>query len=301
MAITLEFTSLRGHAPAGRGCMFLAMGQKHIGSAKWNWAGCAFALVILLVWTVWAQQPAATPTLQEREGAATAPRPASDQPLTEWQQQHARLFATDFADLARYRPANQALHPASVGDNRVIFFGDSITDRWNLDQFFPGKGYINRGISGQTTSQMLLRFRQDVIDLRPRVVVVLAGTNDIAGNTGPIALKDIEANLASMAELARTHHVSVIFSSVTPVNNYVPEWIRLYNQRPAAEIIDLNAWMKDYCASNGYWYLDYFNPLLDDKGMLKRNLSDDGLHPNDAGYKIMTPLAEAAIEKAVAR
>src|SRR6266567_2901369 len=133
------------------------------------------------------------------------------------------VFTDDYGQLARYRDANAALKPPAAGENRVVFFGDSITDIWNLDESFPGKPYVNRGIGGQTTSQMLVRFRQDVINLQPKVVVILAGTNDIAGNTGPISKEDIEANYSSLAELARAHNVRVIFSSVLPVHNYTPQ------------------------------------------------------------------------------
>jgi lysophospholipase L1-like esterase len=155
---------------------------------------------------------------------------------------------------------------------------------------------VNRGIGGQTTSQMLLRFRQDVVDLQPRVVVILAGTNDIAGNSGPISNEDIEANLADLAELAKTHNIRVIFSSNLPVNNYTQNR-ELYEQRPRDRILALNQWIKDYCAANDLTYVDYFSALVDDKGMLRRETSDDGLHPNKAGYAIMAPLAEKAIEK----
>jgi lysophospholipase L1-like esterase len=205
----------------------------------------------------------------------------------------------DFGELSRYRAANQALKPPSAGEQRVIFFGDSITDGWHLDQFFPGKGYINRGIGGQTTSQMLLRFRQDVIDLQPHVLIILAGTNDVAGNTGPISIEDIERNYATMAELARVHHIVTIFSSVTPVNGDVPEKRELFDTRPAAEINALNAWLKQYCAANGDIYLDYYGAMVDERGEMRDALSADGLHPNEAGYKIMAPLAQSAIDKAL--
>jgi lysophospholipase L1-like esterase len=184
---------------------------------------------------------------------------------------------------------------------RVIFFGDSITDAWHLDEYFPAKGYINRGIGGQTTSQMLVRFYQDVIALRPAVVVVLAGTNDIAGNTGPIAVEDIEANYASLAELARANGVQLIFSSVMPVHDYTPQSQNFFAQREPAKILALNVWLKNYCSANGLVYLDYFPALVDDHGLLRKELAADGLHPNDAGYKIMAPLAQAAIEQALKR
>jgi lysophospholipase L1-like esterase len=211
-------------------------------------------------------------------------------------------YTDDYGQLGRYRDANAALKPHVAGENRVVFFGDSITDIWKLDESFPGKPYVNRGIGGQTTSQMLVRFRQDVIDLQPKVVIILAGTNDIAGNTGPMRLEDIEANYKSCAELARANHIQVIYSSLLPVHNYTEKSKDFFAQRPTEKILALNRWLKDYCAtaSGSCFYLDYFSALVDDKGLLKKDLADDGLHPNAAGFKIMAPLAEAAIEKALA-
>ena len=219
--------------------------------------------------------------------------------LDQYRASRIAVFTDDYGQLKRYRDANAALKPPMPGENRVIFFGDSITDIWHLDEYFPGKPYINRGIGGQTTPQMLVRFRQDVIDLHPKIVVILAGTNDIAGNTGPMRTEDIEADLASMAELARVNGIHVVFSSVLPVHNYTEKAKDFFAQRPSARILELNTWLKDYCARSGILYLDYFSALVDDKGMLKRELADDGLHPNAAGFKIMAPLAEAAIEKAL--
>jgi len=210
------------------------------------------------------------------------------------------VFTDDYGQLARYREANAKLPAPAASENRVVFFGDSITDIWKLDQYFPGKPYVNRGIGGQTTPQMLVRFRQDVIDLHPKVVVILAGTNDIAGNTGPMRNEDIEADLASMAELARAHKIRVVFSSILPVHNYTPRAQDFFAQRPPQRILELNSWLKEYCAKNRIVYLDYFSAMVDDKGLLKSELADDGLHPNDAGYKTMVPLAKAAIAKAVA-
>jgi acyl-CoA thioesterase I len=211
------------------------------------------------------------------------------------------VFTDDYGQLARYRDANAALKPPAAGENRVVFFGDSITDIWPISDSFPGKPYINRGIGGQTTSQMLVRFRQDVINLLPKVIVILAGTNDIAGNTGPISNADIEANLTSMAELARANDIRVVFSSVLPVHNYTPQSQDFYAQRPMARILALNEWLKGYCAGSGAVYLDYFSAVVDDKGLLKRELADDGLHPNKTGYAIMAPLAEQAIARALAQ
>lgn len=219
--------------------------------------------------------------------------------LDQYRASRIAVYTNDYGELARYRSANAALKPPAAGENRVVFFGDSITDIWKLEDYFPGKPYINRGIGGQTTSQMLVRFRQDVIDLHPKVVVILAGTNDIAGNTGPISNDDIGANLASMAELARAHNIRVVLSSLLPVHNYTPKSQDFFAQRPMARIVALNDWLKGYCAGANLVYLDYFSALVDDKGLLKRDLADDGLHPNQAGFTIMAPLAEKAIEQAL--
>ena len=219
--------------------------------------------------------------------------------LDQYRASRIAVFTDDYGQLARYREANAKLGPPAAGENRVLFFGDSITDIWKLADYFPNKPYVNRGIGGQTTPQMLVRFRQDVIDLQPKVVVILAGTNDIAGNTGPMSNEDIEANYASFAELARAQGIRVVYSSVLPVHNYTERSKDFFAQRPMSRILELNTWLKDYCAKNSILYLDYFSALVDDKGMLKKDLADDGLHPNDTGYKIMAPLAEAAIQKAM--
>jgi lysophospholipase L1-like esterase len=242
-----------------------------------------FIIPLLLSLSAFAQQPQLTP----------------EQALEKYRAMKAPALRDDFGELARYRDANAALKPPAAGENRVVFFGDSITDIWKLDESFPGKPYINRGIGGQTTPQMLLRFRQDVVNLQPKVVIILAGTNDIAGNTGPERIDDIEANYASMSEIAGANHIAVVFSSVLPVHNYTPQSQNMYAFRSPAKILELNAWIKNYCASTGCIYLDYFSPMVDDKGLLKRDLAEDGLHPNPAGYKIMAPLAEAAIQKAL--
>jgi lysophospholipase L1-like esterase len=219
--------------------------------------------------------------------------------LDQYRASRIAVYVNDYGQLARYRDANAALKPPAPNENRVVFFGDSITDIWKLDDSFPGKHYVNRGIGGQTTSEMLVRFRQDVIDLQPKVVVILAGTNDIAGNTGPISNENVEANYASLAELARAHNISVIFSSVIPVHNYTPKSQDFFAQRPMARILALNKWLTDYCGRNNLIYLDYFPAMVDDKGLLKRDLADDGLHPNKAGFAIMAPMAEKAIEQAI--
>ena len=215
--------------------------------------------------------------------------------------------SNDWPDLTRYREANAKVAAPGKAEQRVVFMGDSITDLWVLPRFggfFPGKPYMGRGISGQTTPQMLLRFRADVIALQPRLVVILAGTNDIAGNTGPITLEETEGNLASMAELARAHGIRVVLASVMPVSNYGHDRdgnpLDMRTKRPPEKILELNAWITKYAAVNDHVYLDYFSAMVDDQGLLKKALSEDGLHPNAAGYAVMAPLAEKAIEAALA-
>ncbi len=253
-----------------------------------------FACLLLILSSVLLAQSQATPP----PSIPSTGFPGLDQ----YRASRIAVFANDFGELARYRDANAALKPPAAGENRVVFFGDSITDIWHLDEYFPGKPYINRGISGQTTPQMLVRFRQDVINLQPKVVIILAGTNDIAGNTGPMRLEDIEADYASLADLARANTITVIYSSVLPVHNYTEKSKDFFAQRSPEKILELNKWLKSYCAavSSGCVYLDYFSLMVDDKGLMKKDLADDGLHPNAAGYKIMAPMAEAAIEKALA-
>jgi len=243
---------------------------------------------ILLSLSAWAQKPALSIPSTGFAG------------LDEYRASRIAIYTDDFGQLARYREADLSLGPPAKGENRVIFVGDSITDDWKLSDYFPGKPYINRGIDGQTTPEMLVRFRQDVIDLDPKVVVVLAGTNDIAGVTGPTRNEDIEANYASMAELAQAHRIRMVFASLLPVHNYTEDAKESFALRPRERILALNEWLKAYCAKNRLVYLDYFSALVDDRGMLKRELSDDGLHPTSAGYKIMAPLAQNAIRKAQA-
>jgi lysophospholipase L1-like esterase len=243
----------------------------------------------------------ASAALAQQSAQVPAMPPTGFPGLDQYRASRIAMFTDDYGQLARYREANAALKPPSPGETRVVFFGDSITDIWHIEEYFPGKPYINRGIGGQTTPQMLVRFRQDVIDLQPKVVIILAGTNDIAGNTGPMRLEDIEANYASFAELARINNIKVIYSSVLPVHNYTERSKDFFAQRPPEKILALNRWLKDYCAtaSNGCVYLDYFSSMVDDKRLMKKDLADDGLHPNATGYKIMAPLSEAAIEKAL--
>jgi lysophospholipase L1-like esterase len=203
----------------------------------------------------------------------------------------------DWPQLNRYKDANAKVPLPSRGEDRVVFLGDSITDGWKLAEYFPNKPYINRGISGQTTPQMLIRFRPDVIALKPKVVVILAGTNDIAGNTGPMTIEMIANNFASISELARANGIKIVFSSVLPIHDYGKT--KASERRPPDQILKLNQWLKSYCAANGHVYLDYFSKVVDEKGMLKAEFANDGLHPNAEGYKVMAPLAEAAIQLAL--
>jgi len=204
----------------------------------------------------------------------------------------------DWAQLGRYHDDDVKLLAAPAPAGRVIFMGDSITDGWNLATFFPGKPYVDRGISGQITSQMLLRMFPDVLALRPAAMIVLAGTNDIAGNNGPETLETIENNLQAMTELAQAHHVKVILCSLTPISDYTPSQQSAH--RPPADILKLNAWLRNYAAAAGATFADYYGALVDAQGMLKNGLSHDGLHPNAAGYALLAPVASRAIEKALA-
>ena len=206
----------------------------------------------------------------------------------------------DWAQFGRYHEDNR-----TVSGVDVVFMGDSITDFWQRPQFgsfFSNKRYLDRGISGQTTPQMLVRFRADVLAFKPKVVVILAGTNDIAGNTGPTIDEMIEDNLTSMSELAVANHAKVVLSSITPVSDYhlgSPTATPQTFLRPMARIRAVNEWIKKYAAAHGHVYLDYFSSMTDDKGLLKAEFSADDLHPNAAGYAVMAPLAQAAIDKAL--
>ncbi|HET8657331.1 MAG TPA: SGNH/GDSL hydrolase family protein [Longimicrobiaceae bacterium] len=245
-----------------------------LGIAVLALAGCASA-------------PAAVPA---------SPAPAAAKPALTPQQER---MLNDWAQLGRYREADAALGPPAAGEHRVVFMGNSITDAWAkyFPDEFPGKPYVGRGISGQTTPQMLVRFRQDVIDLEPDVVVILAGTNDIAGNTGPSTLGMIEDNLKSMVELARANHIRVVLCSVLPAYDF--PWRP--GQQPAQKIVALNEWIRDYAARNGIVYVDYHSAMADARQGLRSDLTTDGVHPNEAGYRIMAALVEPAIEETLRR
>jgi len=223
---------------------------------------------------------------QSTQAPQAVPADCAELPALKERFERAEKRLMDWPELARYRDANTTLPPPSAKENRVV-----------------GKPYVDRGISGQTTPQMLIRFLPDVIALHPKVVVILAGTNDIAGNTGPMTLNEIEGNLSLMDELAHSNHIRVVLASLLPVSDYEHNHegvlIIQTKRRPPAEILELNKWMKQYASTHGDVYLDYFSVMVDDQGMLKQDLSNDGLHPNAKGYAVMAPLAEQAIQAAL--
>jgi lysophospholipase L1-like esterase len=204
-----------------------------------------------------------------------------------------KTIAQDWANLNKYQNENATLAEAEPGKNRIVFMGDSITEFWfpTDPDFFSGKPYINRGISGQTTPQMLVRFRTDVIALKPEIVLILAGINDIAGNTGPSTLDMIKDNIFSMAELAKANHIKVILCSVLPAYDF--PWKP--NQNPADKVVTLNRMIKEYAEANKMVYLDYYSAMANEQKGLKAAYSGDGVHPNKLGYQVMAPLAEKAI------
>ncbi len=250
---------------------------------------CLLLLVPLAAAQTAAPVAASSPTSTTSQTEALPPTPK--------QIAHMEEMLQDWPDLGRYRAANAALPPPAAGENRVVFMGDSITDAWGRSTgiFFPGEPYINRGISGQTTPQMLVRFWPDVIALQPKVVVILAGTNDIAGNTGPSTPEMIQENFMAMADLATANGIRVVLASILPAADY--PWRPGIDPKPV--IRGLNAWMRAYCAQKGYVYLDYYSSMVNAGQGMKSELTIDGVHPNAAGYAVMSPLAEKAIAEAL--
>jgi len=258
---------------------------------------------------VWAQVPAvpqppvapAAPSAPVTPAAPLAPVAPGVPAVPDAQKQIETMQKklADWAQLDRYRAANAALPAPAAGEKRVVFYGDSITDAWarHTDEFFPGKGYIGRGISGQTTPQMLVRFEQDVVHLKPAVVVILAGTNDIAGNTGPSSPEMIEDNFLAMVAVARANKIQLVVSSILPADQY--KWRP--EVKPAQQIRDMNARLKALCAREGLVYLDYYTSMTNANGGLDPELAVDGVHPTAKGYAMMSPLAEKAIAQALAK
>ena len=247
---------------------------------------CAFAVALMFAQEVQTTHPR-SPAAPEQ--AAPARRPQSDR----WR----LALETDPADLKFYREANAKLAPPAPGEDRVVFLGDSITAGWgrNFSTLFPGKPYLGRGVSSETTQQMLIRFRPDVIALKPKVVVILAGTNDIAGNTGRSTQQMIEDNLVSMIDLAEFNKIRVVLVSVLPASDY---WWQP-GMEPAEKIVALNSWMQAYAAKRGLVFVDCHTPMSDEKHAMKKEYSRDGVHPNAAGYAVMGPLVEEGIAQAL--
>ena len=246
---------------------------------------CSFALAVS---SAFAQS-------QTPQGAGRA-APSAEEVAARLRTQQDRMLS-DWPNLARYRDQNVQLAPVAKGESRVVFYGDSITDGWGRVQgaFFPGKPYVNRGISGQTTPQMVVRFRQDVVALKPQVVVILAGTNDVAGNTGPSTPEMTEDNFMSMVDIARANDIRVVLASILPASDY--PWKPGLD--PGPKIVALNTWLKEYAAKRHLVYLDYYSAMVDDKLGMRPDLASDGVHPTKAGYDIMSPLAERAIGEAL--
>jgi lysophospholipase L1-like esterase len=267
-----------------------------------NRACAVFALAGLVLGSACTSVPGKSPA---SNASATAANGATDTPsatpTAEQRLAEARKQLADWPQLARYRADNATVAKPAKGEQRVVFMGDSITDAWGREQgvFFPSKPYINRGISGQTTPQMLVRFRPDVVALKPRAVVILAGTNDIAGNTGTASVQMIEDNLASMVDIARANHIKVILATLLPVSDYFDP--NQSKNRPPEKINELNAWIREYARREHLVLLDYYPALLDEQGVFKKSFTFDGLHPNAAGYDVMRPLAARAIAKALGK
>ncbi len=248
-----------------------------------------------LEWQAVAQTAPAAPGMTANAPGQVSAQPTSAASCDPKEYAHMRAQLDDWAGLNRYRADNAALAPPAPGVARVVFYGDSITDGWgrsaDAGSFFPGKSYINRGISGETTPQMLVRFEQDVVHLRPAVVLILAGTNDIAGNTGPSTPEMIEDNYTGMVKLAQSSGIKVVLASITPVYRY--PWKP--SVQPVEEIRSLNAWMRTFCATGACTYLDYYSAMSDATGAMLPGYAKDGVHPTAKGYSVMAPLAERAI------
>jgi len=240
-------------------------------------------------------QTAPAPT--QATPGTTAATTASGHPNDDYWRKHDQLLLLDFPWLARFKEDDLKLGPPAEGEDRVVFMGDSITEGWRLKDSFPGRPYINRGIGGQTTPQMVLRFHQDVIALKPKAVIILAGINDVAENTGTMTLEQTEDNLAAMAEMAKENHINVVLCSILPAFDF--PWHP--GMMPAPKVVALNEWIKGYAAQQGHVFVDYYSAMKDERGGLPATLSKDGVHPLPAGYAIMAPLVEAGIRKAMGK
>lgn len=266
------------------------------------YSGCLIVAMLMCGVQVFAQS--AAPPAPSQNAKLADPAEAYWEQLTPYEKSQIERMYADWAFLAKFREANKELPPPVAAEARVVFMGDSITEGWGMKatatspargEFFPGKPYINHGISGQTTPQMLVRFRQDVIELKPKAVLILAGINDIAENTGKMTLGEIEGNIESMSELARASKIHPVLCSVLPASDF--PWHK--GLEPAPKVRALNAWIKEYAAKNDFVYVDYYSAMANSEGGMRDGLSLDGVHPNKAGYDIMAPLAEAGIAAAL--
>jgi lysophospholipase L1-like esterase len=251
------------------------------------------AILILTVWPlVRAQNNSQGENLDDK-----SPKDITPEQMEEFHRKIGEMLRTDFAAFNRYKEENAKIGPPAPDENRVVFIGNSITEWWQpyWEEYFSDKPYINRGIAGQTTPQILVRFRADVIKLKPKVVVILAGINDITGMTGPTTNEMIEDNLTSMVEIAQANGIRIVLSTALPCFSIVGR----SDLHPADRVVDLNAWIKKFASEKGCIYLDYFSKLKDENNGLKADFTKDGVHPNKAGYDIMAPLAEEAIQKAL--
>ena len=255
----------------------------------------AIIIISLVLMTVSMQLNAQNSKEKQKD---TQQKPSQEQ-VDAWKKAEDIRLHNDWANLERFREDNAKVGLPAAGVNRIVFMGNSITEGWaNLNpEFFAGKPYVDRGISGQTTPQMLVRFRQDVINLKPKVVVILAGINDIAGNTGPMTLEMTENNLAGMTEMAQANGIKVVLCSVLPAYDF--PWRP--GLQPAEKVVTLNGWIKKYAAEKGCVYVDYFSPMVDERKGLKSAYTNDGVHPTKAGYEIMDPLVEKGIKEALAK
>ncbi len=261
-----------------------------------NWALLGVLLAALGTTAAGGQEPASAPETKAPAPVQVqnAPAPA---PMTAGERSHLEQLKNDWPFLARYKEADLKMTAPAPGENRVVFMGDSITEGWHLDDSFPGKPYVNRGISGQTTPQMVVRFHQDVVNLKPKVVVILAATNDVAQNTGPMTPEMTMDNFRAMVEMARANGIKPVITSILPAGDF--PWKR--GMEPAPKIRALNDQLQAWCQSEGIVWVDYYSAMADAAGAMKQGLSVDGVHPNATGYAIMAPLAEAGIQKALAK
>ena len=295
---TIAYNQMRGEAGSIPLCKLLSAKDGEIQMMEMRIRTAALAAVVAglaIPVLVHAQGTGSQPGAGTAAPEAAPLMGASWHPNNEYWRHHDQLLLTDFGWLARFKDEDTKLGPPAAGENRVVFMGDSITEGWPLDKSFPGKPYVNRGISGQTTPQMLVRFYADVVALHPRIVHILAGTNDVAGNTGPNSPQDFMNNIRAMTDLARANGIKVLIGSIPPSSHlsWRPE------VTPGPRIAELNAWLERFAAERHAIYVDYHAALAAPDGSMRADLTHDGVHPHRAGYALMRPLAESAIAQAL--